>query len=150
MKQGKDGKIKLERGEKRIGNFFVKDECKDDWNAHIRITDLSGSISHRVWKRMPVGIWLTNLLSKGDEQSLASIKTYVAFMWSAFAVVPDNEFVEAVMAATKANFEAHPEWYGAKRKEDEGEDEKAVQDVKDMKEFEEDIKEVVESDGKDN
>ena len=147
MKVNKKGEAKCEHGEIRVGNFFVKDEGVGDWNAHIKITDLSGSISHRVWKRMPIGIWLTNLLERKDEEALGSLKTYIGFMWSAFAVVPDNEYVQSVMDATKANFERHPDWYGAKRKEDEKADADALQSVRDMKEFEEDIKEVVEKEG---
>ena len=136
--------VKLEAGEIRIGNFFVKDEGIGDLDAHIRLTDLNSTISHRVWKRLPIGIWLTHHLSKADDNSINTLKAFISVMWSFFSVVPDDAFIQDAIDATHDNFERHPEWYGGKpalrKKEDEdAADAEALKSVEEMKEFEKDV-----------
>ena len=135
----KTGKVKLEAGEVRIGNFAIKDEGVGDINAHIRITDLNSTFSHRVWKRMPIGMWLDNKLRRGNEDDMESLKVYVSVMWSLFSLVPDDELMQDIIDNTQAALERHPDWYGVKKPSAEG-DEKDLQAVREMKEFEGDVK----------
>ena len=103
MKVTRKGTVKLEKGEVRIGNFFVKDE-----DNHIKLQDLNGVFSHRVHKNMAIGIWLSNMLQGGqkDPAYLDSIKTYIGAMWSMFSVVPDNEFItDGIALANDLRFE---------------------------------------------
>lgn len=128
MKTTKDGKIKLEKGEVRIGNFFFRDEGE---NEHIRVTDLNSCFTIRVLKRMPLGIWLDNMidLSKVDVNGGNTLKTWAAVMWSLLSVVPDDEFVRVLIKSTEEALNRHPDWYGYDKDAD---DDEAIQDMKEM------------------
>lgn len=136
MKVTKNGNIKLEKGEVRIGNFFVRDEGE---NEHIRLTDLNSCFTIRVSKKMPLGIWLDNILGMGDAGH-ESIRTYIAVMWSLLSVAPDQDFVKDVLNVSEMALRRHPEWYGYQMDDDDAANEDAAQEVKELKEFEEEIK----------
>lgn len=140
MKVNKNGKIKLEKGEVRIGNFFVRDEGE---NEHIRLTDLNSCFTIRVEKKMPLGIWLDNILGMGDAGH-ESIKTYIAVMWSLLSVAPDQEFVTDVLAVSDRALRRHPEWYGYIPDDSDEANEEAANEVREIKEFEKELKEMPE------
>lgn len=147
MKTTKEGKIKLEKGEMRVGNFFIRDEGE---NEHIRVTDLNSCFTIRVLKRMPLGIWLDNMMdmARADENAVNTIKTWSAVMWSLLSVVPDDDFVRELIKSTEAALNRHPEWYGYDK---DANDDEAIQEVKEMKEFEEEIRRLEENkDGQEN
>ncbi len=137
MKVTRKGTVKLEKGEVRIGNFFVKDE-----DNHIKLQDLNGVFSHRVHKNMAIGIWLSNMLQGGqkDPACLNSIKTYIGAMWSMFSVVPDNEFITGGIALANDCMKRHPDWYGVKLDATPEEDAEALEEVKELTELEEDLR----------
>lgn len=145
MKVTKEGNVKLEKGEVRVGNFFFRDEGE---NEHIRVTDLNSCFTIRVLKRMPLGIWLDNMmdLSRTDVKGSETLKTWAAVMWSLLAVVPDDQFVKELIKSTEDALNRHPDWYGYDKDAD---DDEAIQDVKEMKEFEEEIRNL-EADGQEN
>ena len=145
MKVTKEGNVKLEKGEVRVGNFFFRDEGE---NEHIRVTDLNSCFTIRVLKRMPLGIWLDNMmdLSRTDVKGGDTLKTWAAVMWSLLAVVPDDDFVKELIKSTEDALNRHPDWYGYDKDAD---DDEAIQDVKEMKEFEEEIRNL-EADGQEN
>lgn len=145
MKVTKEGNVKLEKGEVRVGNFFFRDEGE---NEHIRVTDLNSCFTIRVLKRMPLGIWLDNMmdLSRTDVKGGDTLKTWAAVMWSLLAVVPDDQFVKELIKSTEDALNRHPDWYGYDKDAD---DDEAIQDVKEMKEFEEEIRNL-EADGQEN
>ena len=126
----------MERGEIRLGNFFVRDEGD---NEHIRATDLNSCFTFRVWRRMPLGIWLSNMIRMGDK-ALASIRTYLAVMWSVMSVVPDDEYVEDLLSASKACLSRHPDWYGVKSSPTEGDDASALSEVEGVTGLEEEVR----------
>lgn len=136
MKTTKEGKIKLEKGEVRVGNFFFRDEGE---NEHIRVTDLNTCFTIRILKRMPLGIWLDNMmdLSRTDAKGVETLKTWAAVMWSLLAVVPDDQFVLELVKSTDDSLNRHPDWYGYDK---DANDDEAIQEVKEMKEFEEEIR----------
>lgn len=133
MKTTKDGKVKLEKGEVRVGNFFFRDEGED---KYIRVTDLNSCFTIRALKRMPLGIWLDNMidLSRVDVKGGDTLKTWAAVMWSLLAVVPDDEFVREIIKSTEDALNRHPEWYGYDKNAD---DDEALREVKEIKEMEE-------------
>lgn len=133
MKVTKDGKVKLEKGEVRIGNFFVRDEGE---NEHIKVVDLNSCFTIRVGKRMPLGIWLDNVLKMGDG-GRESIRTYISVMWSLLSVAPDQEFVKDVLDVSERALRRHPDWYGF---DPDGDDASATEEVREMTEFEEEVK----------
>lgn len=142
----KDGTPRLEKGEIRIGNFFIRDEGD---NEHIRVVDLNSCFTIRVWKKMPLGIWLDNMLKRGDSAH-GSIKTWIAVMWSVLSVAPDDGFIRALYEASRANLTRHPDWYGVEGNATEEEDEDALKEVEVMTDIEEKIKKEIEENDKED
>lgn len=108
----------------------------------MKIMDLNSIFYHRVDRRMPIGIWIENIWARannGDESAIETLKVYIATMWSVFSVAPDDQYISDLYLAAEDALKRHPDWYGIKEGSEE-EDAKAVQEVKEMKEFEEDIK----------
>lgn len=138
MKVTKDGKVKLDKGEVRVGNFFVRDEGE---NKHIKVADLNSCFTIRVDKSMPLGIWLDNMLKLGDKGH-ETIRTWCSAMWAVLSVAPDQEYVVGLVDAADANLKRHPDWYGYNPTDDDEANERAAQEVKEMKEFEEEIKNI--------
>lgn len=138
MKVTKDGKVKLEKGEVRIGNFFVRDEGE---NEHIKVVDLNSCFTIRVGKRMPLGIWLDNMLKLGDK-GLETVRTWCSAMWAVLSVAPDQEYVESIVGAADANLKRHPDWYGYDMTDDDDANTAAAEEVREMKEFEEEVKNI--------
>lgn len=138
MKVTKEGKVRLERGEKRFGNFFVRDEGE---NKPFKVTDLNSCFSIRISKRMPVGIWLWNIMKmgeKGDE----TIHTWISTVWALLSVAPDQEFVTDLIRAADANIVRHPDWYGGRVSATDEDDAEALEEVEGMHSFEEDVKKI--------
>lgn len=104
----KNGRIKLEKGDIRVGNFVLSVE-----DQHIKVQDLNKFFTLRINKRMPVGIWLDSLIKRGDE-GRDSIKTYISVLWSVLSVVPDNEYMQDLIKAAQEGLARHPDWYGKK------------------------------------
>lgn len=145
MKVGKDGSVKLEKGEVRIGNFFVKLE-----NDHIKIQDLNSCFSFRVWTRLPIGIWLSNMYDgavSGSKGAVETLKVYISTMWSVFSVAPDDGYVKDALAMAQSALERHPDWYGVKNDATLEEESDALEEVRDMVEFEDEMRKLKESDG---
>jgi len=141
MKVTKDGNVKLEAYEIRIGNFFVKKE-----RDHIKIQDINAVFSYRANTRMPIGIWLENMwdgVKKGESGAEVTLKTYIAMMWSFFSVAPDNDFVKDVLRITEDALNRHPDWYGIKKDATAEEDAEAAREVKEMREFEDEVKDAI-------
>lgn len=133
MKLLSDGKVKLSRGERRIGNFVIGRE-----SGHVKLSDIHGMYSIRVSTRMPIGIWLDNMLALKDGGE-GTIKTYVATMWSLLSAVPDDEMIHTLINETTACIERHRDWYGDKGEATPEEDAEALEQVKAMKDLEEQL-----------
>lgn len=112
----KDGKIKLEKNGYRVGNFVLSIE-----KQHIKVQDLNQCFTLRFLKRIPIGIWLDSLIKRGED-GVDSLKTYIAVIWSVLTVVPDSEYVQALVDDAQDGLKRHPEWYGKKEDKDEKED----------------------------
>lgn len=143
MRQNKKGQIKLEQNEIRIGNgFFVKRD-----SDQMKLTDLNGVFHHAVSRRMPIGIWIENQWVRayhGDEAAINTLKVYISAMWSFFSVAPDDEYIQDVLTVSKSALERHPDWYGYKPSDDEKENADAATEVREMKEFEAEVKALAE------
>ena len=142
MKVTKEGKVRLEKGEVRIGNFFLRDEGED---KPIKIVDLNSCFSVRVSKRMPLGIWLDNIIKMG-EKGHETLHTWVGAMWTVLSMAPDQEFVEDLVHAADANLKRHPDWYGGNPDATEEDDAKALEEVEGISEFEEDVRKLPDED----
>lgn len=143
MKTTKGGNVKLEKGEVRVGNFFVRDEGDTEY---VKVTDLNSCFTMRIAKRMPLGIWLENMLdmARTDGRALDTLKTWCSAMWAVLSVAPDQEYVVSIVDAADANLKRHPDWYGYNPTDDDAANDDAAQEVKEMKQFEEEVKNIEE------
>ena len=144
MKVNKKGVAKLEANEVRVGNFFVKRE-----SDQMKICDLNGVFRHSVSRRMPIGIWLEHVwagASNADEKCLDTLKVYISTMWSFFSVAPDDEFINEALRIAREALERHPDWYGFNPSDGDEQNRLAAEEVKEMAEFENEVKEMGDGD----
>ena len=136
----RNGKLKLDKSEKRIGNFVIKNE-----ESHMKVFVINSVFTHRADKRVPVGMFLSQCFDAldADESTGKGLGNWLAVIFTAFSVVPDVEWLNAVMEASEACMKRHPEAYGMKSGEPTDEDdERALHEVEGMKEFEDKVKEI--------
>lgn len=104
----KTGKIKLEDGEKRNGNFVVKKE-----KLHMKIFDISELFSYRVATHIPIGRFLeASYEDMAQEDTHKGIGNYIGVMWTVLATVPDVQFLTEIYEAAVACMKRNPGCYG--------------------------------------
>lgn len=138
MKVTKKGLLKLDAKDTRVGNFVFTDEP-----GYIKVQDINTVYCLRISKRMALGIWLENILGMG-EKGHDTLKVWVATMWSVLSVAPDDGLIQDLLKASDSALNRHPEWYGIKKDATEEEDAAAAQEVREMAEFEEEIRNLAE------
>jgi hypothetical protein len=104
MKVGKDGKLKLSKDERQIGNFIWKNEPE-----HIKICDINSQMTHRVSKSLNIGRMLEMALKEKKEQYLAN---YAAMTWLFSNIVTDEQFFLDIDKACVDCVNRHKEFYG--------------------------------------
>lgn len=142
MRVSKNGRPSLEKDEMRIGNFFVRRTPN-----HIKITDINSVFLVSFSRRMPIGIWLENIFSRaynGGEDAVRTLQVFVSTLWSVLSVAPDDEYIQDLLNGAKNALNRHPEWYGVKADATEDEDAEAIQEVKEMREFRDDLRAMAE------
>lgn len=141
----KNGRIKLDPGEKRIGNFIVKEE-----KEHMKVMDIGQVFTHRAGRRTPVGMFLKAAFDDlSDGKTHAGVGNWLAVMFAAFATVPDAEFLTDVYAASEACMRRHPEAYGMpKDAGTERENAEAEREMREMMEFERDVRDLADGAGR--
>lgn len=135
----KNGKVKLEAGEKRIGNFVVKLE-KD----HVKVSDINQVFTHRANVTTPVGTFMQHCYEamSSDESTGKGLSNWLAVIFTAFSVVPDIQFLEEVMKASTDCMERHPAAYGLPEQNiSDEEDAKVIQEERELAQFEQEVKE---------
>ena len=135
----KNNKLRLDKNERRIGNFVIKNE-----ENHVKVMDVGQIFTHRADKRTPVGQFLEQCYDGliSNESTGKGLGNWLAVIFTAFSVVPDVEWLEAVMSASEACMKRHPEAYGYPADATEQEDARALEEVKGMTEFEEKVKQM--------
>ena len=133
----KNGKIKLEPGEKRIGNFVIKDE-----KEHMKLFDINQVFTHRARKDVPVGMFLEDAYKTLDDEKVKNgIGNWIAVIFTAFSVVPDMKFLEEVYAASEACMKRQPEAYGLPKQDiSDEEDAKVIEEERELSDFEKEVK----------
>ena len=106
MKTTKDGKLKLSKDERQIGNFVWKNEAE-----HIKITDINSNLSHRVSKQLNVGRMLEIAFKERHDQYLGN---YAAMVWLFSNIVTDEQFFVDIDNACVACVNRHKGFYGIK------------------------------------
>ena len=87
-------------------------------------------------QRALVGQMLENAIKQKNDTFLHN---YAAMIYYLNGVVPDQQFMTEVIKAAEACLKRHPELYGMKEVSDE-EDARIVQEEKELKEFEEEVR----------
>jgi hypothetical protein len=106
MKVGKDGKLKLSKDERQIGNFIYKNEPE-----YIKICDINSQMTHRVAKHLNIGRMLEMALKEKKDQYLAN---YAAMLWNFSNIVTDEQFFLDIDKACVDCVNRHKEFYGIK------------------------------------
>jgi hypothetical protein len=106
MKTTKDGKLKLSKDERQIGNFIYKDEP-----GYIKISDINSAMTHRVSKHLNIGRLLEMALKERSDNYLAN---YASMTWLYSNIVTDEQFFMDINKACVDCVERHKEFYGIK------------------------------------
>ena len=106
MKTTKEGRLKLAKGERQIGNFIYKDEP-----GYIKISDINSAMTHRVSKHLNIGRLLEMALKERSDNYLAN---YASMTWLYSNVVTDEQFFMDINKACVDCVERHKEFYGIK------------------------------------
>ena len=148
MKISKRGEPILEKGEVRVGNFFVKVEG----SGMVKVMDLSGLVTHRVSGDLPVGVLLTDAVNgaRGGEQNASDfLHLYASVVYLFSTVVPMVEkgeggfnFWTEAHAFLQRAADASKALYGVKDAPSEAEEVEEMEKVKDAVALEEEIRQM--------
>jgi hypothetical protein len=132
MKVGKDGKLKLSKDERQIGNFVWKDEPE-----YIKICDINSQMTHRVSKHLNIGRMLEMALKEKQDNYQAN---YAAMTWLYSNIVTDEQFFMDIDKACVACVNRHKEFYGIKEDITPEADKEILQEAKETIEAIEELK----------
>ena len=133
MKVGKDGRLKLAKGERQIGNFIYKNEPE-----YIKICDINSQMTHRVAKHLNIGRMLEMALKEKQDNWLAN---YAAMTWIYSNIVTDEQFFLDIDKACVDCVNRHKEFYGIKEDIAKEKDDEILQEAKETIEAIEELKE---------
>lgn len=132
MKTTKDGKLKLDKNERQIGNFIFKNE-----EEHIKICDINSQITHRVAKHLNIGRMLEMALKDKQDNWLGN---YAAMVWLFSNIVTDEQFFVDIDKACVDCVNRHKEFYGIKEDITPEQDKEILDEVKAATEAIEELK----------
>lgn len=132
MKTTKDGKLKLSKDERQVGNFVYKNEPE-----HIKICDINSQMTHRVGKHLNIGRFLEMGLKEKDDNSLTN---YATLLWLFSNILPDVEFVKDINKACTDCVNRHKDFYGIKEDITPEEDKEILKESKEVYEAIEELK----------
>ena len=132
MKTTKDGKLKLSKDERQIGNFVYKNELE-----HIKICDINSQMTHRVAKHLNIGRMLEMALKERQDTYLAN---YAAMTWLFSNIVTDEQFFLDIDKACVDCVNRHKEFYGIKEDITKEQDKEILQEAQETYEAIEELK----------
>lgn len=132
MRTTKEGKLKLSKDERQIGNFVFKRESE-----HIKITDINSNLSHRVAKALNIGRMLEMALK--DKQN-NWLHNYASMMWNFSNIVTDEQFFLDIDKACVDCVNRHKEFYGIKENITTDADKEILEESKEVYESIEELK----------
>ena len=132
MKTTKDGKLKLSKDERQIGNFIYKNEPE-----YIKICDINSQMTHRVAKHLNIGRMLEMALKEKRNEWLHN---YAAMVWNFSNIVTDEQFFLDIDKACVACVNRHKEFYGIKEDITPEQDKEILEESKDVYEAIEELK----------
>lgn len=132
MKTTKDGKLKLSKDERQIGNFVWKNE-----ENHIKICDINSAVTHRVGKHLNIGRMLEVALKERKDNWL---ENYASMLWLFSNIVTDEQFFLDIDKACVGCVNRHKEFYGIKEDITKEKDDEILQEAKETYEAIEELK----------
>ena len=132
MRTTKDGKLKLSKDERQIGNFVYKNEPE-----YIKICDINSQMTHRVAKHLNIGRMLEMALKEKKDQYLAN---YAAMTWLYSNIVTDEQFFLDIDKACVDCVNRHKEFYGIKEDITPEQDKEILEESKEVYEAIEELK----------
>lgn len=132
MKVTKEGKIKLADNDVRVGNFVASLGEKT-----IRLTDINENIRVAFSRKTLNGAYLEQAFEDEKFHPALHLEAVTANFF--LSVPKDAECLKKIMDALNENMERHPEVFGKQEGTDE-EHEAAAREVREMMEFEQEIK----------
>lgn len=133
MKVGKDGKLKLSKDERQIGNFIYKNEAD-----HIKVMDINSAVTHRVGKHLNIGRMLEMALKERKDNWL---ENYASMLWLFSNIVTDEQFFLDIDKACVDCVNRHKDFYGIKDDITTEQDAEILQEAKETYEAIEELKE---------
>ena len=127
MKTTKDGKIKLSKDERRVGNFVYKKETN-----HIKIMDINDTFSVRVSKQTLMSGRLLDIQLQHKEDVF--LGNYAAMMYNLCGLLPDEEFMVKMQEAAIDCVNRHKEMYGIKEDITKEKDDEILKDTQETQE----------------
>ncbi|MFA6718629.1 MAG: hypothetical protein WCS15_06085 [Prevotella sp.] len=128
----KNGKLKLSKNDRRVGNFVFTEE-----DNFIKIQDINGIVSHRISRKIVKGQFLEALLKESAEGTKLN---YCTVMFNILGVIPDMQFYDEVIKSCNSCVERHKEMYGVKSDIDKAEDDSILKEEKELNDFTDEIK----------
>lgn len=132
MKVGKDGKLKLSKDERQIGNFVIKNESE-----YVKICDINSQMTHRVSKSLNIGKMLEMAFKERENLFL---ENYIALVWVFSNITPDPQFVTDIDRACTDCVNRHKDFYGIKEDITPEEDKEILQEAKEVYDAIEELK----------
>lgn len=132
MKVGKDGKLKLSKDERQIGNFVWKNE-----ENHIKICDINSAMTHRISKDLNIGRMMETALKDRQDNWLGN---YAAMVWLFSNIVTDEQFFLDIDKACVDCVNRHKKFYGIKEDIIKEQDDEILQEAKETYEAIEELK----------
>ena len=104
MKVSKEGKLKLAKNERQIGNFIFKNE-----DEYVKICDINSQVTHRVSKGVHIGYMLEQALKERQDNYLHS---YASLVYLFSNVITDEQFFADINKVCVDCVNRHKEFYG--------------------------------------
>lgn len=132
MKTTKDGKLKLAKNERQVGNFVIKNE-----EEYMKICDINSQITHRVSKGVHVGRMLE---TAWKERSNDYLHTYASIVYLFSNVVTDEKFFLDINKVCIDCVNRHKDFYGIEEDITAEKDKEILEEAREVYEAVEELK----------
>ena len=132
MRATKDGKLKLAKNERQIGNFVIKNE-----EEYMKICDINSQITHRVSKGVHVGRMLE---TAWKERSNDYLHTYASIVYLFSNVITDEQFFLDINKVCIDCINRHKDFYGIEEDITAEKDKEILEEAREVYEAVEELK----------
>lgn len=132
MRATKDGKLKLAKNERQIGNFVIKNE-----EEYMKICDINSQFTHRVSKEVHVGRMLE---TAWKERSNDYLHTYASIVYLFSNVITDEQFFLDINKVCIDCINRHKDFYGIEEDITAEKDKEILEEAREVYEAVEELK----------